>query len=440
MATLFDLAQQYLNRSIPETFRYTPRTTPPVEDTPGEDNVSTPARILPMPSGGGDGYSVYNPDPNSIGNKNYSPYAYRQALSRSDVGIPSQIQTSEFLYGPQLTGIPGAISNYAKNSFLGKGLDALGNMMPVNRRAIYENELASDGIMVNDIGQIVSDGGNINTAQNIMAGYNAAKVDADTFAKRRAVIEKNMKNPEQKAAKLKALAEAEAIMLGTAKKRTDMVFEDKMITKDPSLKGPSYLEDAFDFTTETPSFLTDDAISSDTIVGGTNLNDFDGIMSAYTPSPGDLGYIRPPYAGILANKNINKIVDDVEIPGLPPKIPEQNIPATPGFDVSGGGGGSYDQSFDYSGGGDKTASDSKRTEDRRSSDLGFSGIRLKENVELIGKSPSNINIYKFNYKNNPTTYQGAMAHEVPWASVKHSNGYMMIDYNQIDVEFKKWLK
>ena len=69
---------------------------------------------------------------------------------------------------------------------------------------------------------------------------------------------------------------------------------------------------------------------------------------------------------------------------------------------------------------------------------GFSDIRLKENVELIGKSPSNINIYKFNYKNNPTTYQGAMAHEVPWASVKHSNGYMMVDYNKIDVNFKKY--
>ena len=117
-----------------------------------------------------------------------------------------------------------------------------------------------------------------------------------------------------------------------------------------------------------------------------------------------------------------------------------NIPATPGFDVSGGAGGSYDRSFDYSGASDKTASDSKRTEDRRSSDLGFSDIRLKENVELIGKSPSNINIYKFNYKDNPTTYQGAMAHEVPWASVKHSNGYMMIDYNKIDVEFKLYDK
>ena len=68
---------------------------------------------------------------------------------------------------------------------------------------------------------------------------------------------------------------------------------------------------------------------------------------------------------------------------------------------------------------------------------GFSDIRLKENVELIGKSPSNINIYKFNYKDSPTTYQGAMAHEVPWASVQHSNGYMMIDYSKIDVKLKK---
>jgi membrane protein involved in colicin uptake len=69
--------------------------------------------------------------------------------------------------------------------------------------------------------------------------------------------------------------------------------------------------------------------------------------------------------------------------------------------------------------------------------LGFSDKRLKENIELIGKSPSNINIYKFNYKNNPTTYQGVMADEVSWASFKHPSGYMMVDYNKIDVEFKK---
>jgi len=95
-----------------------------------------------------------------------------------------------------------------------------------------------------------------------------------------------------------------------------------------------------------------------------------------------------------------------------------------------GGGSGYDPGADYSG-------SDKKSEDNRSSDLGFSDIRLKENIELIGKSPSNINIYKFNYKDSPTTYQGAMAHEVPWASQKHNSGYLMVDYNKIDVNFKK---
>ena len=111
-----------------------------------------------------------------------------------------------------------------------------------------------------------------------------------------------------------------------------------------------------------------------------------------------------------------------------------------------GGVGTHNPSLDHSGDGGyghtssspgATTGSAARSRHNRSSGLGFSDIRLKENVELIGKSPSNINIYKFNYKDNPTTYQGAMAHEVPWASVKHSNGYMMIDYNQIDVDFKK---
>lgn len=104
--------------------------------------------------------------------------------------------------------------------------------------------------------------------------------------------------------------------------------------------------------------------------------------------------------------------------------PEKNI--NPGS----GGGKGYDPGHDYSGTSTKDRHD-------RSSDLGFSDIRLKENVELIGKSPSNINIYRFNYINNPTKYQGVMAHEVPWASQKHDSGYLMVDYNKVDVDFKK---
>ena len=67
----------------------------------------------------------------------------------------------------------------------------------------------------------------------------------------------------------------------------------------------------------------------------------------------------------------------------------------------------------------------------------FSDIRLKTNIEFIVKSPSNINIYSFSYIGNPTKYVGVMAHEVPWASEKHSNGYLMVDYNKLDVEFKR---
>ena len=92
-------------------------------------------------------------------------------------------------------------------------------------------------------------------------------------------------------------------------------------------------------------------------------------------------------------------------------------------------GNNYRQDRDHSGdggygntGGDSYGDKSgTRSRDNRSSDLGFSDIRLKENVELIGKSPSNINIYSFNYLNNPTKYQGVMAHEVPWASQKHDS-------------------
>tara|TARA_R100000231_G_scaffold101818_1_gene75732 strand:- start:1362 stop:2279 length:918 start_codon:yes stop_codon:yes gene_type:complete len=65
--------------------------------------------------------------------------------------------------------------------------------------------------------------------------------------------------------------------------------------------------------------------------------------------------------------------------------------------------------------------------------------RLKKNINLIGKSPSGINIYSFEYKNSmfgTGTYQGVMADEVPHAVVSN-NGYDMVDYNLVDVDFKQ---
>ena len=68
---------------------------------------------------------------------------------------------------------------------------------------------------------------------------------------------------------------------------------------------------------------------------------------------------------------------------------------------------------------------------------GFSDVRLKDNVKLVGKSPSDINIYSFNYKGSKDKYEGVLAHEVPWASQTHDNGYLMVDYSKLDVDFRR---
>jgi len=67
----------------------------------------------------------------------------------------------------------------------------------------------------------------------------------------------------------------------------------------------------------------------------------------------------------------------------------------------------------------------------------FSDQRLKEDIKYIGKSSSGVNIYSFKYKKLPGTYQGVMAQEVPWASVMTDTGFYMVDYNKVDVEFRR---
>jgi hypothetical protein len=67
-----------------------------------------------------------------------------------------------------------------------------------------------------------------------------------------------------------------------------------------------------------------------------------------------------------------------------------------------------------------------------------SDARLKENINLIGKSPSGLNVYTFKYKGNDNgIYQGVMAQEVPHASVLGDDGFYKVDYSKLDVEFKK---
>ena len=73
--------------------------------------------------------------------------------------------------------------------------------------------------------------------------------------------------------------------------------------------------------------------------------------------------------------------------------------------------------------------------------FGISDKRLKKNISIIGRSPSGINIYSFEYKDTKFgkgVYQGVMSNEVPQdAVIKMDNGYDAVNYEMLDVEFKQ---
>ena len=146
---------------------------------------------------GGNDFSVYNPDPNSIVNRDYRPnYDYRRFSEYDSDPSTKDIKQMDinqnYFYGPPpsklqslMSMVPGAgIARFLTN--------AIAPYTPVNRRSIMENELGRKGVMVNDIGQIVQGGGAYDTAGNVMAGYNPTKMTAATFDKRIANIQKTL--------------------------------------------------------------------------------------------------------------------------------------------------------------------------------------------------------------------------------------------------------
>ena len=446
MATLADLARQYLNQALPDISGiFQPITDTPVEETPVEETVSgiTPQLLQQT---GKDDFSVYNPDPNRV-RTDYSPYDYRQAMAKSGVGIPSGIlSNSEFLYGPK-SNLSGLLNFVPFIGPMKRGAEFIGGILdpylPVNQRAIMENEARGMGILTDDIGRIVQGSGDYNTGANVMAGYNLSQVTPETIQKRRDMINEKMKDPEQKAARLKALDEFQEMMFGTTgiKTRTGAIADQKLRDK-----GLTPLTDQIAMNQAKSDFqqLVDEGEEEQDIIEKiieaqkTGMI-IPGITTATFPG---MGLNRRDIIQDIGIQNVRDAIDrgrererqrQIEIEQMAKKKRDIQQYTGGGGNNNSGGGSNYDSSFDY-------GADTREAQDRRSSDLGFSDIRLKENVELIGKSSSNINIYKFNYKDNPITYQGVMAHEVPWASVKHSNGYMMVDYNKVDVEFKKWQK
>ena len=67
--------------------------------------------------------------------------------------------------------------------------------------------------------------------------------------------------------------------------------------------------------------------------------------------------------------------------------------------------------------------------------------KIKKNIKYVFNSPSGLPVYNFEYidaKHGSGVYQGVMSDEVSKeAVIMHPEGYEMVDYSMLDVEFKK---
>ena len=73
--------------------------------------------------------------------------------------------------------------------------------------------------------------------------------------------------------------------------------------------------------------------------------------------------------------------------------------------------------------------------------ISASDIKIKENINKVGKSPQGYSIYEFNYIGDATRYRGVMAQDVvkihPMAVEVMSSGYLGVNYDLIDVNMEE---
>ena len=181
------------NQFMPQSRFLLNAPKPVVEEEKVTESFGIPNTNAFNNSGGND-FSVYNPDPNSIVNRNYQPnYNYRR-FSEPDQSMIEMGRNQDYFYKPEPTG-PQKFLQLAGSFVPGAGAAGLiSPYLPVNRRRIMENELGNKGIMVNNIGQVVQGKGDYNTAENVMAGYNANLITQKTIDKRQGKIEDTLRD------------------------------------------------------------------------------------------------------------------------------------------------------------------------------------------------------------------------------------------------------
>jgi hypothetical protein len=148
-----------------------------------------------------------------------------------DEGFMAKLRSS-IADNPLFTGVASLFNpGFALAKTAGVGiLDALGNMLPVNARAIQEKEGLAQGIAIDDIGRVAFQNFGIKAdgkygalsrddPRNIFAGLNYQKIDQETIDKMIKTIEDGKMSPEGKKKRIdivkqawttKQLADAEA--------------------------------------------------------------------------------------------------------------------------------------------------------------------------------------------------------------------------------------
>ena len=143
MASLYDLAMQYLGQSLPDisgigTLRPGLFPSPPSIGEPEKLlPIDQPEKTIPLATSD-DNFSVYNPDPTRTRTKR--DYVFPFKFTGED--LP---EAGDYISGP--TGIRSLLSKLPGQQIL----QGIAGALPVNRRAIFENQLLGGNFMLDDI-------------------------------------------------------------------------------------------------------------------------------------------------------------------------------------------------------------------------------------------------------------------------------------------------
>ena len=182
--------------------------------------------------GGGGGFNPYSPDMSQI-RTDFDPTAYNLAMRNEEKFGPTVGPNPDMYFTPQsqLQKALGTAINFIPGiGTIKRGAEFLKGMLPINERAIMENEGRGMGIFTDDIGRIVQGSGAYDTGANVMAGYNLNKLTPETIEKRRAKIKETMSKPGYSGdlqKRLDALDEFEEMYFGPTgiKTRTDAIYK-----------------------------------------------------------------------------------------------------------------------------------------------------------------------------------------------------------------------